>query len=340
LAAKPRLLFLTDRGERHQRHALKFAPPDIEVIMRRTPSEADLMALLPTVDFLISERSKPVTSEMLRAATNLKLVVRLGSLSYDIDLDTARAMGIHVSVQPVVSSIYVAEHVLMMILAVLKQLKRSLTAANSADHGLPARRTDENTFAFNWLGYNDIGGLYDKTVAILGMGEIGVELARRLKPFRLNTLYYNKRTPYPQAVERELWLRYAPMLECVKQADVLVSLLPFTPVTDRSIHAGTFALMKPSAVFVHAGSGSVIDEQALVEALKSGKLAGAALDTYEFEPLQPTHSLDALARDPQSNFLLTPHTAAASLPESRADDFSEIIRFIQHEPLKYEIAYL
>jgi phosphoglycerate dehydrogenase-like enzyme len=95
--------------------------------------------------------------------------------------------------------------------------------------------------------------------------------------------------------------------------------------------------MKPTAVLVHAGSGSVIDEQALIEALREKRLAGAALDTYEYEPLQPTHSLLQLARDPNSNLLLTPHVAGASLPDTRPDDYSEILRFLAHEPLKYEI---
>ncbi len=334
---KPRLLFLTDRGERHQRAASKAAPPDIDVIMKRRPSEAELMELMPTIDFLITERNQPVSAEMLHAAIRLKLIVRLGSLNHDIDLEAARATGARVSLQPVMGSILVSEHVMMMMLAVLKRLGRSMAATTQASHGLTARRTDENTFSFNWMDYADLQGLYGKVVSIIGMGEIGVELARRLKPFRVQTVYYYKRTRYPKAIERELWLHYAPFLDCIKQADVLVSLLPFTAETDRSIHSGTLALMKPSAVIVHAGSGSVIDEQALVEALKAHKLAGAALDTYEYEPLQPTHSLITLARDPDSNLLLTPHTAAASLPAERKEDFAEIVRFLAHEPLKYEI---
>jgi lactate dehydrogenase-like 2-hydroxyacid dehydrogenase len=335
--AKPRLLFLTDRGERHQRAALKSAPPEVEMIMKRRPLKAELLDLMPTIDFLISERNQPVTREMLEAALKLKLIVRLGSLAYDIDLQTARETGVRVSLQPVVSSIYAAEHAMLLILAVLRRFSRSMVTATRADHGVSARRTDENTFAFNWMEYTDIEGLYDKTVAILGMGEIGVELARRLKPFRLKTLYYHKRQRYPQTIERELWLRYAEMLDCVKEGDVVVSLLPFTAETDRSIHAGTFALMKPTAVFVHLGSGSVVDEQALVEALRGKKIAGAALDTYEYEPLQPTHSVVKLARDPDSNLILTPHVASASLPPDRTDDFAEIVRFLAGEPLKFEI---
>jgi lactate dehydrogenase-like 2-hydroxyacid dehydrogenase len=335
--AKPRLLFLTDRGERLQRAALKAAPPNVEVIMKRRPSPDELMALMPTIEFLITERNQPVTAALLEAALRLKLIVRLGSLSHDIDLVAARESGVRVSVQPVMVSIYTAEHTLMMILALVKRLKRSMAAVAAATQSLSARRTDENNFAFNWMDYNDIGGLYDSTVAILGMGEIGVELARRLRPFRIGKLLYHKRTRYPRSVERELWLTYTPMLDCVKQADVLLSLLPFSAETDRSIHAGTLKLMKPSAMLVHAGSGSVIDEQALAEALRNGQIAGAALDTYEYEPLQPTHSLVTLARDANVNLLLTPHTAAASVPTDRTEDFGEVVRFLNHEPLKYEI---
>ena len=182
----------------------------------------------------------------------------------------------------------------MMILAVLKRLGRSLAAANFTNHGKQARRTDENTFSVNWMGYTDIEGLVNKNVAILGMGEIEVELARRLKGSRVPSIYYNKRQRYPMSAERELWLHYGDTLECVKKADVLVSLLPSRR---KQIAASIPGRSRSwSSVLVHLGSGSVIDEQALVEALPK-KLAGAALDTYEYEPLQPTHSLVQLARE-------------------------------------------
>lgn len=337
MAANPRLLFLTDRGERHQRTALQAAPKGVDLIIKRHPSFEQLIDILPTIDFIISERSEPVTASMITTAKRLKLIVRLGALGYDIDLPAARAAGIRVSVQPVFGSIYAAEHALMMILAVLKRLGRSLSAANAAEHSLPAHRTDEDTFAFNWLNYKDIDGLFGKTVSIVGMGDIGVELTRRLTAFRVKAIYYHKRTPYPAAVEQELGLTYATQMECVRQADILVSLLPFSAETDRSIHAGTFEIMKSGAILVHLGSGSVIDEQALVAALRDGKLTGTALDTYEYEPLQPTHTLVALARNPASNLLLTPHTAAASLRTDRSDDYAEFVRFLAGETLCYEI---
>ncbi len=334
----PRLLFLTDRGERHQLDALNSAPSGLDVMMKRRLPTDELMALLSSVDFIISERSEAVTADMIAHAPNLTLIVRLGSLLVGIDTEAARAKGVRVSLQPVLGSIYVAEHVLMMIIATLKHLARSFWQANSADHGMEAHRTDENTFAFNWLNVQDIGSLFGKTVSILGMGEIGVELARRLVPFRPAVVLYHKRDRYPTSVEADLQITYADMLNCVRRADVLVTLLPFAAQTDQSINANTFDMMKPGAILVHAGSGSVIDEAALIEALKSGKLSGAALDTFEYEPLSPTHPLVALARDPHSNLLLTPHTAAASLGAvGRADDFSEIVRAVRGEPLKYVV---
>lgn len=334
---RPRLLWLTDRSEWHQQRALEAAPPDIEVIMRRHPAEADLLALLPSTEFMVSERSEPVTAAMIAAAPNLKLILRHGSLSYDIDIDAATKAGVKVSVQPVLGTVTCAEHALMMMLAVVKRLRRGLDAALRADHGLPPKRTDENTFAYNWLGYTDIGRLIGSTVAILGMGEIGVELTRRLIAFRPSAILYNKRSSFPPSVERELRLTYADLATCVQQADVLVSLLPYGTETDQMLNAAVFARMKPTAAIIHAGSGSVIDEQALIAALQAGQLMGAALDTYEYEPLQPDHPLVQATRNPQLNLLLTPHTAGASLPPGRADDYAEIMRFLRNEPLHFAV---
>jgi phosphoglycerate dehydrogenase-like enzyme len=305
--------------------------------MLRRPAADELAARLADADVLISERSVPVTGDMIAAAPRLRLIVRLGSLWHDIDAAAAKARGVRVSVQPVTGCVYGAEHVLMMTLAVLKRLGRSLHAATEAGHGREPARTDEDTFAYNWLNYSDLRGLQGKTVAILGMGEIGVETARRLRAFGPARILYNKRTPYPPAVERDLGAAWADREDCLSAADVLVSLLPYSPETDRSLDADTFGRMKPGACVVHVGSGSVIDEAALLDALRSGHLAGAALDTFEWEPLEPVHPLVTYACDPDSNLLLTPHVAVAAEPGSYAGDFDEVRRFLAGEPLRHEV---
>lgn len=332
-----RVLFLTDRSEWHQQRALQYAPSDLDVIIRRRPADADLMALLPEVEFIISERSESVTADMIYAAPKLKLIVRLGSLLHGIDVQAARLANVRLAVQPVLGSVYCAEHALLLMLAVIKRLGRSMDDALRADHGMDAHRTDENTFAFNWLNYPDISGLINSSVAILGMGEIGVELARRLIGFRPAQIYYHKRTPFSPETERELRLTYATPDDCAHACDILVSLLPYSPETDLSLDAAFLSQMKPSAMLVHLGSGSVVDERALIAALSAGKLRGAGLDTYEFEPLAPDHPLIAYARDPRSNLILTPHTAAASLPPDRSGDYGEIVRLLKGEPLRFEV---
>ncbi len=335
MSEKPLVLFLTDRGEFHQQSALQDAPPQLEVAIRRRPALDELRPLLPRVQFIISERSEVVSAELIAACPALRGIVRLGSLLVGIDEAAARARNIPISMQPVVGTIYVAEHCLMMTLAALKHLARSLWQANSAEHGKTAKRGDENTFSFNWLGLTDIGGLYQKTVGILGMGEIGVEYARRVRAFAPAAVVYNKRQRYPEEIEGALGITFAERDALFAQSDVLLSLLPYAPELDLSLNAAAFARLRPGAVVIHAGSGSIIDERALIANLQSGQLSGAALDTYEYEPLPPDHPLVAYARDPRSNLLLTPHTAAASLPPGRAEDYAEIVRLLNGEVLRF-----
>jgi phosphoglycerate dehydrogenase-like enzyme len=170
------------------------------------------------------------------------------------------------------------------------------------------------------------------------MGEMGVELARRLAPFRPAAVLYHKRHPYPPAVDASLSVAYASWADCLERADVLVSLLPYSPETDGVLNSDAFARMKPTAALIHAGSGSVIDEAALAGALHAGRLMGAAVDTFEYEPLLPDNPLIPLARDPDVNLLLTPHTAVAAEPGGYSGAFDEVVRFLAGEPLRFAVA--
>jgi phosphoglycerate dehydrogenase-like enzyme len=114
-------------------------------------------------------------------------------------------------------------------------------------------------------------------------------------------------------------------------------LLPYTTETDLSINEASFAAMKPGSFVVHCGSGSVIDEDALAAALKAGHLAGAALDTFEWEPLRADNPLVALARDPAANVLLTPHVGSATLPGGREEEWVNIKRVLSGEEPLYRL---
>ncbi len=117
---------------------------------------------------------------------------------------------------------------------------------------------------------------------------------------------------------------------------MVVSLLPFGSVF---FSKERIAEMRRTCVFVHAGSGGVVDEVALARALRDRALGGAALDTYTWEPPQPDHPLVALcAADPAANVVLTPHIASVPMASDRRGDYAEIERFLRGEPLEYRIA--
>ena len=121
---------------------------------------------------------------MIAAGRNLRLIQRLGSLTYDIDLEAARAAGMPVAAWPVETAIMVAEHMLTQMLVLAKRLGDVSAVANAAgDWGRPSLRTDEDTFAYDWSRRSGVRPLYEQTVGILGFGEIGAELARRLRGF-------------------------------------------------------------------------------------------------------------------------------------------------------------
>ncbi len=320
-------LFITHRGQHHQDNALAAAPSELEIRMLRSPTREALLEQVGEAEFLISERSGPIDAEIIRAGGRLRLIQRLGSQTYDIDLEAARQADVPVCYWPVASCIMVSEHMMLQLLSLAKRLREVMDIALEAgDWGQEPQRCDEDYFAYNWSGREGLGGLRDRTVGILGFGEIGTELARRLRPFEPNLLY-NKRDRLPQEAEQALGIRFAPADELIAESDFVCMLLPYFPETEQSIDGEVLARMKPGACLVSCGAGGVIDEQALAEALNSGHLGGAALDTYTWEPLRQDNPLLPLAHQPRANLILTPHTAAgspASGPVRRTDDFKNL----------------
>jgi phosphoglycerate dehydrogenase-like enzyme len=337
-----RTLFLTERGLRHQQDALNGAPPELDVTILRQPDLETLRPLLAEAIFLISERAGVIDRALIAAAPQLKLILRLGSLAYDIDLDAARTAGIVVATWPQRGVIMVAEHLMLQMLALVKRLRETEAITVAAGDWGASRRTDEDTFAYNWSGRQGIGGLWRQTVGIVGFGEIGAELARRLAGWECRVLY-NRRRRLPEWQEQKLGIEYAAQDELFAQSDFLVNLLPYFPQTNLSLGAAQFATMRPGAFLVSCGSGSVLDEAALAQAIRSGQLGGVALDTFEWEPVKPDNPLRRLAaEDPRWNVLLTPHTAAgAGIPgvtATRADDYTSLLRFLRGEPVAYRLA--
>lgn len=334
-------LFITHRGERHQQAALAAAPAELEITLVRTPTREQILALLPGKEFLITERTGAIDAGVIAAGKELRLIQRLGSQTYDIDLAAARAVGVPVCYLPVLSCIRVAEHMLLQMLACSKRLREVMDITlSAADFGRPPRRCDEDYFAYNWSGRQDIRGLWGVTVGILGFGEIGAELARRLQGFGCK-IVYNKRTRLPAEAERELNVRFVSADELVAQSDYVCMLMPFFPETEQSLGRDFFARMKPGAIFVSCGGSGVVVEEALAEACASGHLYGAGVDTYTFEPIAPDSPLLPVARGPRANLVLTPHTAAgpaAANAVERGEDYANLLRILRGQELVGRLA--
>lgn len=329
-------LFITHRGERHQQDALGAAPDFLDVTMMRSPTKEEIIAALPGKDFLITERSGVIDSDIITAGSTLRLIQRLGSQTYDIDLKAAKKSGIPVCYLPVRSCIMVAEHMVLQLLALAKRLREVMELTQQADDfGNPPRLCDEDYFAYNWTGRENLLGLWESTVGILGFGEIGTELARRLQGYGCHILY-NKRNRLPEEAEKELDIEFATQDELLEKSDFLCMLLPYFPETALSLNAEFFSKMKPGACFISCGGSGVVDDQALAAAVESGHLYGAAVDTFVYEPIAKNSPLLPLAKDPFKNMVLTPHTAAGSASassKSRKGDYINIERILSDQKL-------
>jgi len=336
-----RTLFVTQRGLRHQQAALAAAPRELAITIRRTRDLREVMDVLPEAEFLISERTGAIGADVIEAGKKLKLIQRLGSQVWDIDLAAAQRAGIPVCYLPVTTCKLVAEHMILQMLGLGRHLRELMQiTAEARDWGMPPKRCNEDYFAFNWSKRERIVPLSGSTVGVLGFGEIGTELARRLKNFDC-TVLYNKRRPLPAAVEAELGLSYATRADLVRRSDFVCCLLPNLPENNQSVDAAFFAAMKPRAYFTHCGAPGVVNEDALIAAMRANHIAGGAIDCYTYEPLRADDPLLGLARDPRQNLILTPHIAAGTVAASadeRLSDFANILAVLRGDPLRYRLA--
>jgi phosphoglycerate dehydrogenase-like enzyme len=265
----------------------------------------DLKAMLTDADVLVIENGK-VGTEELGAASSLKLIHTFGLVADNIDYDACRAHGIAVRKLDRHSNRMVAEHVLMLMLA----LTRGLDAARE---GLRREISLQPTgWAYNWPATQGINGLTGRIVGLVGLGQVGALVARYLQPFGVKTLYTKRNRD--RAAENSLGITYATLEELVTKSDILSLHIPGNAQTDRMVNAELLARAKPGMLIVNTARGSIIDEDALVNALHDGTICGAGLDVFASEPLRSDHPLRGL-----KNVILTPHVAAGTRDEAWLD---------------------
>lgn len=258
-----------------------------------------------------------IGDELIAPATRLKLIQRLG-IGYDnVDLAAARAHGVPVANIPDVNSITVAEHAIMLMIALLKRFREADRSMRAGEWKLTELML-KGTFE-----------LAGKTVGIVGLGRIGKALARRLAPFEVTTLYTDI-LDFPAGLEAELKVRRASFEELLGGSDIVTLHVPLTELTRNMMNRSTFALMKPTAYFLNTSRGEVVDESALVEVLESNAIVAAAIDVYKDEPPDPASPLLAL-----DNLLLTPHIAGFTREVSgrfAVSSFANMRRVASGEP--------
>ncbi len=252
-----------------------------------------MMALITDADFAIAGQVG-VSAGVLGAARRLKLLHKWGVGVDNIDLLAARELGIRVARTTGSNAVPVAEFTIGLMLSALRWSAWGHHHLQGGDWRGPSRAPGQTLL------------LSGKTVAIVGMGAIGTEVAKLLRGFRCDIAYV-KRSPLPAAQERELGVRRVALDEALATADVLSLHCPLTDETRDMIGMPAFRRMKPSAVLVNVARGGVVVEADLVAALKQRIILAAAMDVFSVEPLPKDSPLIGL-----ENCVITPHLAAVT----------------------------
>ncbi len=268
-------------------------------------TDEELKKQFRDVEYLILNK-RPLTEELLAAAEGLEFVQYEGRLTDRIPVASLKERGIKFALAGLPSTIAVAEHAVALVLACAKQIipahEMTVTGAYR-ELGVQPKVTTERSHGFQWMKIKGIEELDQLQLGIFGYGEIGNEIALRLKAFNM-PVKYNKRTRFTPDYEKELGIEYADKETLFRESDVMILNCPLTSETEKAVGAHELSLMKSSAILVNVSRGGVIDEQKLVDALKAKQIASAGLDVFLEEPVPHDHPYLSL-----DNVVLTPHIA-------------------------------
>jgi phosphoglycerate dehydrogenase-like enzyme len=271
--------------------------------------DEELAPLLEGASVIITGKRRVNDQLMQAAGPSLRLVQVAGRAPWAVDTESAQGAGIPVSFMPHRGAIAVAEHTFALLLGLMRKLVPGHIGATDAEYlqlGIEPIRTTERVIAFNWLGFSDVQQLYGKKMGLVGLGDIGLEVARRARAFDMEVLY-TKRQRLPIEYETMAGVRYLPLPELLELSEVVSLHAPQTDETTGLIGDDALSRMKPDAVLVNTARGGLVDEDALMEALRSGSIAGAGLDVFLDEPLPVAHGLTDL-----DNVILSPHVGGGT----------------------------
>ncbi len=261
-----------------------------EIIMARSLDEEVLIEQVKDIDAIIIRANGKITARLMEAAPRLKVIGRHGVGVDAIDLAAAKARGIVVCNTPDANVESVAEQAVAFMLTLSKQILRADTALRGGRWNV----------RYEYIGQE----LFRRTLGLVGMGRIGLRVAEICHyGFQMPVLYYDV-VQYPQA-EDKLGAEKVTLDALLRRADYISLHAPLLPSTKQMIGREQFSIMKKGAVLINTARGPILDEAALIEALKSGHLGGAGLDVYEVEPTPADNPLLQF-----ENVVLSPHMAA------------------------------
>jgi len=267
---------------------------DIGTDASRILPRPELVERIRRADVLIHLMHDAVDAAVIAAGTRLKLIASMAIVPATVDVEAANARKIPITTIPPI----VTEATADMHFALLLAAARRVVEADSALRGglFPGSQS------LHFAG----AGVHGKTIGIVGLGRIGRAIARRARGFDM-TVLYTKRSRIPEAEERELAVSYVGLDELLRRADFVSVSCALTQKTRHLVGARELSLMKSNAILVNTARGPVVDEAALVGALTSRRIAGAALDVYEDEPRVHPGLL------PLRQVVLAPHLGSAVL---------------------------
>ena len=292
------------------------APPELELRFADSYDEAVQMALVEPAEFLLPGFA-PVSAAMLHRANRVRMIQKWGIGIDSIDLDAVRKRGVVLAITAGANAAPVAELAIALMLAVYRRIPYVNRAMREGRWPTPEMR--ETCFQIT-----------GKTIGLVGFGAIGRMLARRLRGFDAQVIYFDTQVA-DSDTEAQLQARHVGLDELLRRSDIVSLHAPLTAQTTRMVNANSIARMKDGAVLINTARGALVDEQALYQALVSGKLRGAGLDAFDPEP--PAKDNPLLSLD---QVVVTPHAGGGvfdNVDHVARHALGNIMRFLRGEPL-------
>lgn len=249
-------------------------------------------------DFIIADAMAPVTGELIRSMQNLKLIHSEGVAYNSFDLEAADACGVYVCNSKGMNAVAVAEQAVLLMVGMLRNVAQG-DAAVRAGHQIEMKE--------GYMVRSDLRELSEFSIGLIGYGDIARETARLVRAYGVSTVYYNKRHRLSPEEEKAQGVIYKPVDELLKASGIVSLHLPVNAKTTHFANRRFFDLMQPGSYLVNTARGELVDDQALIDALASGKLAMAGLDTLDGEPVRKDHPLLNQPEAIEKKLLLSPH---------------------------------